>query len=243
MRRAFTAGVLAALTVVGGACGTIPSRSSVPSATPGYAPKINPAEFSTTIDNPFYPLAPGTRMIYESKGLKDREGTVVEVTYDTKPIMGVRTVVVHDVVTVNGKLSEDTYDWYAQHRNGDVWYFGEDTKKYDTDGKFTTKGSFLAGGDGAQPGIVMLGNPKVGVRYRQEYYKGQAEDEAEVIDTNASAKVAYGSFDHVVKTKDYTVLDPKVIEHKYFARGVGLILVEHVKGPRERVELVKLERF
>ena len=83
----------------------------------------------------------------------------------------------------------------------------------------------------------------VGARDRQKHDQGQAENQPEVIDTNASAKVAYGSFDHVVKTKDYTVLDPKVIEHKYFARGVGLILVEHVKGPRERVELVKLERF
>jgi hypothetical protein len=181
-------------------------------------------------------------MIYESKGQAETERTVVEVTHHTKLVMGVSTLVVHDVVTANSKLSEDTYDWYAQHRNGDVWYFGEETKKYDSQGNFTTKGSFQAGVDGAQPGIVMVGKPTVGVRYRQEYYKGHAEDEAEIIDTNASARVAYGSFKQVVKTKDYTVLEPNLIEHKYFARGLGFVLVEHVKGPPERVELVRVER-
>jgi hypothetical protein len=227
-----TVASLAALTA---ACGSVDRTA--------YSPKIDPADFSTTIDNPYLPLAPGTRMVNEGSTPDGHERTIVEVTHDTKKIMGVNTVTVHDVVTLNGKPSEDTLDWYAQDRKGNVWYFGEATKKTEG-GTVSTKGSFEAGVNGARPGIIMEAHPRVGDSYRQEYYKGVAEDRADVLSTTESATVPAGSFQDLVMTKDYNPLDSAApIEHKYYARGIGLILVVHVTGPAERVELVKVERF
>lgn len=243
-RLVVAAATLVSIAVLAGACGGGDRTAGSPSGTPAdYAPKIDPADFSTTIDNPYLPLKPGTRMVYEGSTPEGQQRTVVEVTHDTKKIMGVNTITVHDIVTLNGKPSEDTLDWYAQDRNGNVWYFGEATKKTDG-GTGSTKGSFEAGVNGALPGIIMQGHPKVGDAYRQEYYKGVAEDRAEVLSTTESATVRAGSFQDLVMTKDYNPLDPTAaIEHKYFARGVGQILVVHVTGPAERIELVKVERF
>jgi hypothetical protein len=239
-----------ALSGVAAGCGSTSSGSS-PQTSPSksaatYTVDIRPQNFptSTTIDNPYFPLVPGTRQIYEGNTPEGRQRTVVEVTRDTKRILGIKNMVVHDIVTLDGKPSEDTYDWYAQDKDGNVWYFGEATKKTGAGGKADTKGSFEAGVDNALPGIIMEGHPKVGDSYRQEYYQGVAEDRADVLSTSASATVAAGAYKDLVKTKDYTLLDSAApIENKYFARGVGFILVEHITGPPERVELLRVENF
>jgi hypothetical protein len=186
-----------------------------------YAPHIDPAEFTTTIDNEYFPLKPGTTFVYEGKGERDE----MTVTSETKKVMGVECVVVDDKAWENGKLIEKTYDWFAQDNKGTVWYFGEDTKEYENGKVVSTKGSWEAGVDGAEPGIIMQAHPKVGQTYRQEYYKGEAEDMAKVLRLNDSVAVPYGSFDHVLVTKEWTPLEPSYAEHKYYARGVG-----HVYG-------------
>jgi hypothetical protein len=182
-----------------------------------YTPHINPAEFTTTIDNEYFPMKPGTVFVYEGKGERDE----MSVTHDTKKVMGVECVVVDDRAWEDGKLIEQTYDWFAQDKKGTVWYFGEDTKEYENGKVVSTKGSWEAGVDGAKPGIIMQAHPKVGQSYRQEYYEGEAEDMARVLSSNASVTVPYGSFDKVIETKEWTPLEPGFYEKKYYARGVG----------------------
>src|SRR5215210_4264756 len=182
-----------------------------------YTPHINPAAFTTKVDNEYFPLKPGTTFIYEGKGERDE----MSVTHDTREVMGVECVVVDDRAWEGGKLIEKTYDWFAQDNKGNVWYFGENTKEYKNGKVVSTKGSWEAGVDGAKPGIIMQADPKVGQSYRQEYYKGEAEDMARVLSLNASVRVSYGSFDHVLETKEWTPLEPSYYEKKYYARGVG----------------------
>lgn len=210
--------------------------------TTPYSPRINPAEFTTVIDNPYFPLVPGTRFVYDGSTSEGRERTVTEVTRRTRTVMGVDTVVVHDTVTRDGRLVEDTYDWYAQDRAGNVWYFGEETRAIGTGGAVSTGGSWQAGVDGALPGIVMLAHPRVGDTYRQEYYRGVAEDTGEVVNTTGSASVAAGTFQEVLTTKDVNPLEGTA-EHKLYARDVGFILLRPLSGPAERVELVAVEKF
>jgi hypothetical protein len=184
-----------------------------------YTPHINPAEFTTTIDNKYFPMKPGTTFLYEGGQESDR----MSVTHHTKNVMGVQCVVVDDRGFEDGKLIEKTYDWFAQDKEGNVWYFGEDTKEYDNGKVVSTKGSWEAGVDGAKPGIIMQANPKVGQSYRQEYYKGEAEDMAKVQSLDQSVRVPYGSFDHVLLTKEWTPLEPSYAEQKYYASGVGQV--------------------
>ena len=146
---------------------------------------------------------------------------------------------VHDQVFLEGDLTEDTFDWLAQDVDGNVWYFGEDTTAYD-EGKPTTEGSWEAGVDGAQAGIVMLADPRPGDRYPQEYYKGEAEDRAEVLAVDAKVDVPFGSYTDMVKTSDTTPLEPDVEEHKYYAKGVGLVYEENIRGGDDRGRLVSM---
>jgi hypothetical protein len=183
-----------------------------------YAPHINPADFTTTIDNKYFPLLPGTTFVYEGGAEQRGEMTV---TSDTKKVMGVRCVVVDHKEWEAGKLVERTYDWFAQDKKGTVWYFGEDTKEYENGKVVSTKGSWEAGVDGAKPGIIMQADPKVGESYHQEYYPGEAMDMAKVLSLNESVTVPYGSFDHALKTKEWTPLQPGFFEHKYYVAGVG----------------------
>jgi hypothetical protein len=145
-------------------------------------------------------------------------------------------------VRLDGALIEDTVDWYAQDQQGNVWYFGEDTKEYEHGRAVSDHGSWEAGFKGAQPGIVMEASPQVGDRYRQEYFEGEAEDMAKVIAVDATATVPAGSYTDVVKTKDFTPLEPKLREHKYYARGVGVVLEVTFRGGSERAELVEHAR-
>jgi hypothetical protein len=183
-----------------------------------YAPHINPADFTTTIDNKYFPLEPGTIFVYEGGAEQRGEMTV---TSDTKKIMGVECVVVDHKEWEAGNLIERTFDWYAQDKKGNVWYFGEDTKEYENGKVVSTKGSWEAGVDGAKPGLIMQADPKVGESYYQEYYPGEAMDRAEVLSLNETVTVPYGTFDHVLDTRESTPLQPGFFEHKYYAPGVG----------------------
>jgi hypothetical protein len=186
-------------------------------------------------------LTPGTTFVYE--GTKDGESQrdEVVVTQRTKVILGVTCAVVSDVATHDGKPLEATEDWYAQDKDGNVWYFGEDTKEYDEHGKVaSTEGSWEAGVDGAQPGIVMPAHPQVTDSYRQEFYQGHAEDMFWVLSLSQKIAVPYGSYRGALLTMEWTRLEPKVIDQKYYVAGVGLILETSASGPRERTQLVSV---
>ncbi len=216
---------------VGGSAGTTQQA---------YTPRIKPASFTTRIDNRYFPLKPGTTFAYQGKSQNAPERDVMAVTHRTKQIMGVKCVVVDDRVFENGKLTEQTYDWYAQDKKGNVWYFGEDSRELKNGKVTSTKGSWETGKDGAKPGIIMQAHPKVGKSYHQEYYKGKAEDMARTLKLNGSTSVPYGSFKHVLVTREWSPLEPNVAEHKYYAPGVGDILEVTTKGPPERLKLVSV---
>ena len=201
-----------------------------------YQPAIDPADFVSAIDNPYWPLTPGTSYEFESAD----EQTKVVVTSERRTVMGISTVVVSDKVFADGKLSEDTSDWYAQDRAGNVWYFGEATLSYEDDPAGDPAGSWEAGVDGAQPGVVMLADPLGGDVYRQEFYAGDAEDMALVRYANGSITVPAGSYENVLVTEEWTPLEPKVIELKYYAKGIGVVEERQILGGTELVKLTKV---
>ena len=205
-----------------------------------YSVSIDPEDFVQRIDNPYFPLLPGTTHSYEGLTPDGHERIEDVVTYETKQVMGVTCVVVHNTVTLDGELIEETYDWYAQDRQGNVWYFGEETREFEGGTPVTTAGSWEAGVDGALPGIIMPADPQVGDVYRQEYYAGEAEDMAEVLSLSESITGPYGSFEGVLLTRDWTPLEPSIAEHKYYAPGVGLIREVLVQGGSGMVELVEI---
>ena len=205
-----------------------------------YRPDLPPPEdFVPVIDNPYMPFIPGTRTVFVGVSDGQRERNVVVVTDRTKVILGVSTTVVHDqVFSANGDLAEDTFDWYAQDRFGNVWYFGEDTAEYSNGKVSSTSGSWEAGVGGAQPGVVMLAQPTVGRRYHQEFLKGEAEDVGTVVAIDERVAVPYGSFDRVVVTEDTTPLEPQILEHKFYAPGIGVVLERVLRGGQEVSRLV-----
>ena len=190
-----------------------------------YHPAIDPTNFQATVDNPYLPLVPGTTFKFIEKQGKRISENEVTVTHDSKVVMGVKCVVVHDVVKEKGVLEEDTFDWYAQDKQGNVWYFGEDTKEFHAHGKVSTEGSWEAGVDRNQPGIIMPGRPEIGEPYRQEYGPGHAEDMGQVVAVNDSVTVPYGSFTGCVRTKEWSLLEAGS-EKKWYARGLGVVRTE-----------------
>jgi hypothetical protein len=199
---------------------------------------VGPGDFTTRIDNPYWPMAPGSSWVYRENGQR----VEVTVTGRTKEILGIQATVVHDVVSEDGELVEDTLDWYAQDKDGNVWYLGEATKEYE-DGKVkTTEGSWQAGVDGAEAGVIMPGTPEVGLTYRQEYYEGEAEDAGKILSLDEWVEVPSGKYRDVLMTKDYTPLDPDILEHKFYAKGVGPVLAVGVSGGSDREELVRFMR-
>jgi len=200
---------------------------------------IDPSEFTTEIDNPYWPMKPGSQWIFrETDDQGDVSRVVVTVLDRTKTIAnGVEARIVHDQVTQGGQVVEDTHDWYAQDADGNLWYMGEDTTEYDN-GKKSKEGSWEAGVDGALPGMIMPADPEVGMTYREEYYKGHAEDAASIIGTDAFAKVPYGRFDHGVQTRNFSGIEPDVIEEKIYAKDVGVVLEITVSGGSDRDELL-----
>ena len=190
----------------------------------GWNPTINPDDFVSVIDNPLLPFEPGTTFVYEADGRDGREREEVVVTHEKKVILGVTCTVVRDTATTDGEVTEVTLDWYAQHRDGTVWYFGEDSKEYKKGKVVGTAGSWQAGVHGAKPGILMEAHPKVGDTYHQEFAQGVAEDMATVVSLKGSATVPYGSFTNCLKTKEFSPLEPGVMEHKLYAPGVGNVI-------------------
>jgi hypothetical protein len=201
---------------------------------------IDPKSFVSTIDNPYFPLEPGTTLVYEGRSDGERQVVTIEVTRKTKEILGVTCVVVKDTVEVDGEVAEFTYDWYAQDVDGNVWYMGEDTKEYENGKISSTEGSWEAGVDGALPGVIMAADPTVGLAYTQEHYAGEAEDKARVIRVGDSVTVPFGSFHDVLVTEEWTPLEPRFLENKYYAPGVGVVFEELVKGGHEVNRLVEV---
>src|SRR5215211_403341 len=234
MRRITLLGVIVgSMLAFAAGCGG-PSGGSSAKSGKAYSPNIHPANFVDVIDNKYFPLDPGTTFVYEGNAERD----VMAVTSDTKKIMGVECVVVDDRGYEGGKLIEKTYDWFVQDIRGNVWYFGEDTAEYDNGKVTSTKGSWETGVAGAQPGIVMLAQPTVGESYHQEFLKGEAEDVGTVFAIDDRVTVPYGSFDHVVVTEDTTPLEPQILEHKFYAQGIGLVLERVLRGGQEVSRLV-----
>jgi hypothetical protein len=219
------------------------SRGPTVTTTTTEKPLVNVSNFSATVDNPWFPLHPGAKWIYAGTEDGDKTRDVVFVTGRTKTIAGVQCVVVSDNVYTNGKLSETTYDYYAQDRHGNVWYFGEDTADLDKHGHVTSReGTWLTGRDGARPGIVMKAHPKVGVSYEQEHYAGHAEDQARVVATGAHVSTRAVTSSNVLVTLEWTPLEPKVREHKYYVRGYGQVKEVVFRGGHETSSLVSYTR-
>lgn len=196
--------------------------------------------FSARITNEWFPLRPGTRYVYRDveSGLKGSD--VVLVTHNVRVIAGARTRAVSDKLYLHGKLRERTTDWYTQDDRGNIWYYGEATAELDKHGHVTSReGSWLAGQNGAKPGIFMPAHPRVGQSFRQEFLKGHAEDHFEVIGVFHS--VAGGKAVNVL-TKEWSPLEPGVIDHKMYTRGIGNVFEQIQKGPSEHAELISLRR-
>jgi hypothetical protein len=202
-----------------------------------YSVRVDPAEFVATIDNPWLPFTPGSRWVYQAGGGQRNE---VLVTHQTRKVMGITATVVRDTETRDGAVVEATDDWYAQDRDGNVWYLGEDTKAV-KNGQLSPAGSWEAGVDGALPGIIMKANPQVGDAYRQEFYRGHAEDMGKVVRIGASETVPFRSLDRLLVTQDWTPLEPDVVEEKFYAKGIGLVLETTVRGGSGRNELISYQ--
>jgi hypothetical protein len=201
---------------------------------------LDPAGIVNGIDNEYWPMAVGTRWTYRESDLQcNAQKFRVVLTPRAKRIEGIPVTVVHDVVSEHGETVEDTWDWYAQDVCGNVWYLGENTKEYEDGHVVTTAGSWKQGVDGAMAGVAVPADPQVGLSYRQEYYAGEAEDSARVLSLNEQAQVPYGHFRHVLLTKDFTPLHPRILEYKLYAKGIGPILVFGVSGGSGTEELIR----
>jgi len=205
-----------------------------------YRPRIDPANFQATVDNPYYPLVPGTTYAFVETARGERNETEVTVTHETKRVMGVECVVVHDVVTENGEVAEETWAWVAQDKQGTVWSFGEATQEISAGGAVSTLGSWEAGVDGAQPGILMPANPTPGEPYRQNYRLGIAEDMAQIEALGESATVPAGTFADCVRTEEWSMLEAGNTR-KWYARGVGAVRSEATGGEVETLVSITRE--
>ena len=204
-------------------------------------PSFNSGNFhkSATINNPYFPVVPGTRFTYKGAVQKTLVVDIVTVTHNTPMIDGVKTIEVRDQVFEAGVLTEDTLDWYGQDDQGNVWYFGELATQLPAG---THTGSWTAGVNGAQPGHIMEAAPKVGDVYCQENAPGVAQDAAQVLSVSASRSVPFGGFTgNVLQTKDYSLLEPKN-ENKFYAPGVGMLEAISITGPSEDIQLYTIER-
>ncbi len=211
-------------------------------ARPDAQPLPPATDFSSRVDNPWFPLRPGTRYVYV--GVKDGQPSrdVVTVGHQVRTIISAPCVVVQDRLYRSGRLSERTTDWYTQDKQGNVWYFGEDTAELDRSGHVTsTEGSWMAGVDGAQPGIFMPARPRVGQSFRQEFYKGHAEDHVRIIGV-LSTVTASANTENALLTEEWTPLEPGTLDHKTYVRGIGNVLEQTIKGGDERAELTAVTR-
>ena len=235
-RRLLIALVAAAVTVL---CVNESWLSKARGASSDYAPVLDPANFVTVIDNPYFPLPVGRTLVYQ--GIKDGQTQIdtVTVTNQTKVILGITTTVVSDVATHDGTLLEKTFDYYAQDKQGTVWYLGEETAAF-SGGHVDHSGSWLAGVNDGEPGIVMKANPQIPDAYRQEFLAGQAEDTAWIVNRGGSIKLPFKVVHNVVTSLEFTVLEPTVIDKKIYAPGLGIVKEQAVQGPQEVATLVSV---
>jgi hypothetical protein len=237
-------GGLIAIGTAGLATGQPPDNGGLPVGRERV--RLDPADFTTRIDNPYYPLRPGDRRVYRETAPDGTRQRIVDlVTHRTKRIAdGVTARVVRSRVTTHtGKVVEFTREWFAQDLAGNVWYFGEDTTSYEG-GKASKHGSFEAGRDGAEPGVQMPARPKPGMLFRLEGgYKSGAADHTEVLSVGKEqVEVPFGHFRRTVMMRDFSPLEPKVSELKFYAKGVGGVLSVDISGGDNREELVSFRR-
>ena len=235
MKRRFLA--IAALAMVASACGDSSSDTTIPAVLPDIAAA---SALGPDVDNPYFPLIPGSRWVYEGFDQGELERIEVVILDETREIGGFTAIVVRDVVELDDSTIEDTFDWYAQDGDGNVWYVGEDSKEIEDGEVVSTEGSWEHGVDGALAGIIMYADPaaRIGEAYYQEFYEGEAEDKGEVLEVGLTVTVPAGTFEDVVMTRDWNPLEPGVFERKYYAPGVGVIL-EEVEGTDEKIELLE----
>jgi hypothetical protein len=205
-----------------------------------YDPGVDPVDLATEITNPLFPGPQGARWVYEGETDEGLEHIEVYVEEETREVWGATATVIRDTVELEGEVIEDTWDWFAQDADGNVWYLGEDTYEYENGEVVCSCGAWEAGVDSALPGIVMLDDPGVGDAYRQEYYPGEAEDLAEVVQVGVTVTVAAGTFTGCVRTREVTPLERDVQEFKTACPGIGVVL-EEVPEDGERVELIEYE--
>jgi hypothetical protein len=240
--------VLAAVLAIVGACEEEDEIVPLPQASTSHPAPWDPdtayesgldvASLSPDVTNTLFPAPVGAQWVYEGHTEDGMERTEISVLEETKDVFGTTARVVRDTVYLEGELIEDTWDWYAQDADGNVWYLGEETYEYENGEKKCDCGSWESGVDGAQPGIVMLAAPKVGDAYRQEYYVNEAEDLAEIVELGVSITVAAGSFSDCIKTRDLSAIERDVEEFKTYCPGVGVVF-EEAPADDETTELVE----
>ncbi len=203
---------------------------------------LRPRDFTTKIDNPYWPMRPGTTWKYVEKDDEETQQITVRVTHRTRTIQGIKARVVRDTVRMNGELVEDTRDWYAQDSGGSIWYLGEATEEYEDGKVVNTEGSWEYGRRGAQAGIIVPAAPRAGCAYREEYLRGEAEDVALVLSRTERMKTPTGFHRRVLHTANTTPLHPEILENKFYARGVGPVLEIGISPSFGRAELVEFTR-
>jgi hypothetical protein len=234
--RTHTALVLAAAAAVS----IGPAAAPAPASSAARATQVAPSDFSHPRANPYFPLKPGTTTILRGTDEGERLRERMHVTYRTKMIQGVRTRVVRDVMRrADGSLAEATTDWYAEDNTGNVWYFGEATATYDEKGHVESReGSWQAGRNGAVAGMIMPAHPHATQAFRQELYLGHAEDQAWIVGSNGRTKTPLKTFRHVVRSFEWTRLEPGVLSEKLYAPGVGIVKERDMSGGSEAFKVV-----
>jgi hypothetical protein len=217
----------------------VPTPTIASSAEPPLPP-FDPKNFVREVDNLLFPLPLGRRLIYRGTEDGERETVITDVTRLHKTILGVPVTVVLDRVFLAGELKEKTFDWYAEDKNGNVWYFGEDTKEFERGQVVSTAGSFEAGKKGAKAGVIMRSHLVRGQVTPQEFAPGVAEDKARVIDLHATVTVPYGTFHECLKTEEFTALEPGVLENKFYCPGIGIVKERDVRGGTVRTGLTNV---
>jgi hypothetical protein len=234
------AAVVGLRAVIGAPWASSAAASSTSACGTTYAPVLDHGNFVPVIDNPYFPLPVGRQLVYTGAKDGQTQRDTVTVTDQKRVILGISTTVVSDVATHDGALLEKTFDFYAQDKQGNVWYLGEDTTAFLPNGKTDTSGSFVAGVNGAQPGIIMEANPQIPDAYRQECAAGQAEDTAWVVGTTGTVTVPYGKVRNVLTTLEATRIEPGAYDEKVYGPGIGIVREQALTGTSEFAELVSV---